>query len=195
MLFLGGKSFEDMSWEEVADTIDAPGRIRRVDIRSFPPSGYIASKDGHHDQMTISPQIQGEEGYEPRPKILQGLDAGAVIRRSEFEQMNAKDFAELEAAMDRAVQRMHPMLEQERDRRIKAEVVADELRAEMAKMRDELRSLDYDYAKAMDAAKEVTQLRKENKEMKKWGAELKKRMEEINTLSWMKDVARNVPKD
>lgn len=76
MLFLGGKSFEDMSWEEVADTIDAPGRVRRVDIRSFPPSGYIASKDGHHDQMTIKPQIHGEEGYEPRPRILQGLNAG-----------------------------------------------------------------------------------------------------------------------
>ena len=83
-LLLGGKRFEDMTWEELADTIDAPGRVRRVDIRSFPPSVYIASKDGHYDQITIKPQIHGEEGYEPRPRILQGLNAGVEAHLEEF---------------------------------------------------------------------------------------------------------------
>jgi hypothetical protein len=41
----------------------------------------------------------------------------------------------------------------------------------------------------------LEELRKENKAMKKWGSEMRKRLEQINKLSWMTDVGRNVNKD
>ena len=61
--------------------------------------------------------------------------------------------------------------------------------------RQQVLHLDYELAKANEKLKEMDELKKQNKKMDLWGKEMKKRLKQINTLSWEEDMKRNVGKD
>ena len=65
----------------------------------------------------------------------------------------------------------------------------DERIKELTKQLDQLKfNLDMGEAQAEDLKKQI-------KLKDKWGKEMAKRMKQINTLTWVKDIERSLPKD
>ena len=119
--------------------------------------------------------VLGEKEFLNRPTILKGLG-----RREEKRADGDGNFfsPEFEEALKRTRRKLGALEQEERERRMRAEKKVEELEAWTT-------HLDYELAKANEKIKE----------MKKWGAEMKKRLEQINKLSWLQDVARKLPKD
>ena len=155
-----------------ADLTISPGRIKRVDVACFGPDGNRVN-------------VIGEKEFLNRPTILKGLGARTEKRVDGDHRFFSPEFEE---ALKRTRRKLGALEQQERERRMAAEQKVEELEAAVL-------HLDYELAKANEKLKEMDELKKQNKKMDLWGKEMKKRLKQINTLSWEGDMKRNVGKD
>ena len=163
---LGTEDLLILGFSGYKETTQNPGRIKRLDIACFQEDGTASMASG-------SP--------ERRPTILKGLGKRMLKKKDVVG-------AEFEELLEKTMRKVNPMLNQEIDRRIKAELKVKQLQSELFALEARLANADLEL-------REIDLLREENKQMKKWGSEMKKRLEQINTLSWLQDVARKLPKD
>lgn len=145
-----------------------PARISRINIGCY----------GISDEVNVL----------ERPSILKGLRKRIKIRKLVEEQQETFDASAFEKAVD-MVARKYAALIVDLERRIK---VKDEdievLTLKLSEMTGKLLEQKKNEAR-------IKELEAEMKNKDKWGKEMKKRLQQINKLSWVDDIGRSLPKD
>ena len=144
-------------WRDYKDTTQHPGRIRRLDIACFGPDGN-------------SPRVVGESKFMRRPSILTGLGRRSSVKRDDAVG------SELEEMLEKAMRKVHPVLDAEIQRRKRAERRADRASEKVAAMQETMDRRRHEQT-------EVTELRKENKDLRRELERLQRKLDQIHSLT------------
>jgi hypothetical protein len=149
---LGTEDLLILSFSAYKETTVNPGRIKRLDIACFGPDG------------NSSPEIQGLGKLTRRPSILKGLGRRDLKRKDVVG-------AEFEELLQKTMRKVNPMLDQEIDRRMKAERKVRELEQEIFVLQAQISNLE-----------------QENEAMLERGKKYREALDKINKLSWTKAI-------
>ena len=145
------------NWRVYRETTSHPGRIRRLDIACFGPDGSL-------------PRVVGESKTTRRPSVLSGLGRRSSIKRDDAVG------SELEELLDKTMRKVQPMIDQEVERRKRAEQRADRANERLARMQEDMDRKRHDQTDA-------TKLRKENKDLRRELERLQRKLDEIHNLT------------
>lgn len=149
---LGTEDLLILGFSGYKETTVNPGRIKRLDIACFGPDGNPA------------PEIQGQGKLTRRPSILKGLGRRTLKKQDVVG-------AEFEELLEKTMRKVHPMLDQEIDRRMKAERKVRELEQEIFVLQAQMSNLE-----------------QENEAMLERGKKYREALDKINKLSWTKGI-------